>query len=206
MIFLTRKNSAPRPGRGFTLIEILLTVTLVSLCSLAIYRVFAGGLKLWEYSQRSGIEEDVNIFFDKFSEDLRNAFYFKSIVFRGTESKIVVPTFVSVMADERSLLAPDGRIIQMGSVKYYYDYENHLIRRAQANYANALQERFAEDKILVKSIDSLKFTYFVPSDKGVEPYAKLDEVIPSSIYVEIQYSDGRSNHKIGRMIAIPVGL
>ncbi|MBL8012883.1 MAG: hypothetical protein JNN05_03460, partial [Candidatus Omnitrophica bacterium] len=161
---------------------------------------------LWEYSRRSGIEEDVNIFLDKFSEDLRNAFYFKSIPFQGLENKIIVPTFVSVRADDRSIQSGEERIVQMGSVKYYYDYENHLIRRAQANYANALRERFAEEKVLVKSIDSLKFTYFLPGDHGAQPYAKIQEIVPSSIYVEIQYSDGRSDHKIGRMIAIPVGL
>ena len=191
---------------GFTLIEILLATTLVSLCSIAIYRVLAGGLKLWTYSQRSGIEGDVNIFLDKFSEDLRNAFYFQSIPFKGSANRLTVPTFVHVKADERSLQQDDGRITQIGAAAYSFDYEKHLIRRSQANYAQALQERFPDDKVLVRSVSSLKFTYYLPGAQGVEPYAKVEDVVPSAVYVEVIYSDGKSEHTVGRMISVPVGV
>ncbi len=191
---------------GFTLIEILLTVSLMSISAVAIYRVFSGGIKLWSYAQRSGIEEDVSIFFDKFSEDLRHAFYYKGIAFKGTESRLTIPTFVTTQADEYSLNAQEGWVTQIGAVNYSYDFETHTIHRTQANYSQALAGRFVQDKVLVSSVNGLRFKYYLPGAQGIEPYAKMDEVIPPIVFVEIRYSDGRSEHVVGRMISIPTGI
>jgi prepilin-type N-terminal cleavage/methylation domain-containing protein len=192
--------------QGFTLIEILLTVSLLAISSLAIYKVFSGGLKLWAYAQRSGIEEDVSIFFDKFSQDLRHAFYYKGIEFNGTETRVTIPCFVTTQADPNSVHADEGWVTQIGSVNYYYDFETHTIHRKQANYSQALSGRSDDDKVLVKSVNSIKFKYFLPGAQGIEPYAKMEAVIPPVMFVEIRYSDGRSEHVIGRMISIPVGI
>ena len=192
--------------RGFTLIEILLTVALFSICSLAIYNVFSSGVRIWARAQHFAVEEDVSILLDKLSEDLRNSFYFTGIKFIGTESRLTVPTFVTTKADERSSLPQEDLITQIGSVRYYFDYETHLIHRAQANYAQALDGRFPNDKVLVKSVNSLKFLYYIPGSKGVQPYSKIDEVIPSSVYVEIKYNDGHSEHVMQRLISIPTGI
>lgn len=192
--------------RGFTLIEILLTVSLMSLCSLAIYNVFSSGVKLWARAQYFSVEQDISIFLDKFSEDLRNSFYYTGIKFNGMQSQLTVPAFVITPADERSIRADEGLITEIGAVKYYYDYETHTIHRAQANYSQALNGRFSDDKVLVKSVTSLKFIYYVPGAQGVDPYAKMEDVIPSAVYVEIKYNDGNAEHQMGRFVALPVGI
>lgn len=202
---IQKRSLNPNARRGFTLIEILLTVSLVSLCSLAIYHVFAGGVKLWARSQYFAVEEDVAIFLDKFSEDLRNSFYYKGINFKGMQGQLTVPAFVTTQADERSLDADEGPVTQIGAVKYYYDYETHTIHRAQANYSQALNGRFADDRVLVKSVTGLRFIYYIPGAEGVDPYNKMEDVIPSAVYVEIKYNDGRSEQQTGRFISIPVG-
>ncbi len=191
---------------GFTLIEILLTVSLFSLCSFAIYKVFAGGVKLWARSQYFAVEEDVAIFLDKFSEDLRNSFYYTGINFKGMQGQLTVPAFVTTQADERSMDADQGPVTQIGAVKYYYDYETHTIHRAQANYSQALKGSFADDRVLVKAVTGLRFIYYIPGAEGVDPYTKMEDVIPSAVYVEIKYNDGRSEQQTGRFISIPVGV
>ena len=191
---------------GFTLVEILLTVTLFSMCSLAIYKVFSSGIKLWARAQHFAIEEDLSIFLDKFSEDLRNSFYYTGIHFNGTESRLSIPTFVLTPADERSLQVSEELITQIGAVKYYLDFETHTIHRAQANYAQALDGHYPDDRILVSSVNSLRFVYYMPGAKGVAPYSKTNEVIPTAIYVEIKYSDERSEHVLGRIISVPAGV
>lgn len=192
--------------RSFTLIEILLTTVLFSMCSLAIYQVFSSGLKLWARAQHFAIEEDISIFFDKIAEDLRGSFYFTGIKFEGTSSRLTVPTFVFAQPDARSVHADGERYVQIGAVRYYLDSDDHAIHRAQANYGQALDGRFTDDKILVKPVNGFKVLYYMPGSKGVEPFARVSDVIPSSVYVEIKYTDGRSEYSAGRLIAIPVGL
>ena len=192
--------------RGFTLIEILLTVSLFSICSLAIYNVFSSGVRIWARAEHFAVEEDVSIFLDKLSEDLRNSFYYTGIKFIGTQSRLTIPTFVTTLADERSFLAQEELVTQIGSVRYYFDYEAHSILRAQANYAQALDVHFPEGKVLVRSVNSLRFIYYMPGGKGVQPYSKINEVIPSGVYVEIKYNDGHSEQMMDRFIAIPTGI
>ena len=57
-----------------TLVEMLIVVGLVSFVMVAIYTSFANGLKVWKRSQQLVIEEDVAIFFDKFSQHFYNPF------------------------------------------------------------------------------------------------------------------------------------
>ncbi len=196
-----------RPNRrSFTLIEILLTTALFSMCSLAIYQVFASGLKLWARAQHFAVEEDISIFFDKISEDLRGSFYFTGIKFEGTANKITVPTFIMAQPDARSVHADGEAFAHIGAVRYYLDSENHTLQRSQANYSQALDGRFVDDKVVVKAVSGLKIVYYMPGSKGVEPFAKVSDVIPSSVYIEVTYSDGRSEQSTSRMIAIPAGI
>lgn len=194
-----------RNRRSFTLIEILLTTALFSLCSLAIYQVFASGLKLWSRAGFFAIEEDISVFLDKVAEDLRNSFYYTGITFEGTASQITIPTFIMAQPDARSVHSDEEAFAQIGAVRYYLDPGNNTIRRSQANYGQALEGRFIDDKVMVKTVSALKIVYYMPGSKGVEPFARASEVIPSGVYIEVKYSDGRSQRSTGRLIAIPVG-
>lgn len=192
--------------KGFSLIEILLVTVLLSLCSVAIFRTFLSGVKLWEHAQRFSVQEDISIFLDKLSEDLRNGFYYSKIKFNGMETQLTFPAFVTVPADERSSRFREGMVDQIGAVKYYLDYEEHKLYRSQANYSQALKGKFETTRELVSAVDSLRFRYYYPDKKGLQAYAKAQDVIPSGVLVEVRFHDESSERVMSRFIGIPSGI
>lgn len=193
-------------SKAFTLIEILLVTALFSLCALAIFRTFASGVRLWEHAQRFSIQEDISIFMDKLSEDLRNGFSYSGIKFNGMETQVSFPAFVTVEADERSSRAKEGMIDQIGAVKYYLDYEEHKLYRSQANYSQALKGKFGAPRVIVSAVDGIRFRYYYPDKKGLQAYAKAQDAIPSGVFVEVKFHDENSDRTMSRFIGIPAGI
>src|SRR6185295_519148 len=113
------------------------------------------------------VQEDISIFFDKLSEDLRNGFYYSKIKFNGMETQLSFPAFVMTPADEHSSRAPEGLIDQIGAVKYYLDYEEHKLYRSQANYSQALKGKFSDPRVIVSAVDGIRFRYYYPDKKGL---------------------------------------
>ena len=75
---LKRPSDKQSLGGGFTLVEMLLAASLVALVSIAAYQSMLNGYRIWQRSQRSGVEEDISLALDKISQDIRNVFSFSS--------------------------------------------------------------------------------------------------------------------------------
>jgi hypothetical protein len=61
----------------------------------AIYASFNNGIKIWERVNKEIPGEDLNIFFDKFSVDLKNSFKFSGIKFSGKKNEVAFASIVN---------------------------------------------------------------------------------------------------------------
>lgn len=193
-------------SRGLTLIEILLVVSLVSLITLALYVSFANGLKVWERSRQLVLEEDMAIFLDKLSHDLRNTYTYSKVSAKGTSTRFVFPAIVHTMADPKMGLPEDAYIDQMGQVEYYFDTTDKSIYRRQANYSQGLKEKFQNSLRLASSIDKLDFQYHYLTDTGEKISDEVLEYMPFGVDVKIEFSDKLGKHVIRRFIDIPLKI
>ncbi len=191
--------------RGMTLMEILIVVSLIAMTSVAIYSALSNGLRVWERSQQLVIEEDVAIFFDKFSQDLRNAFRYSMFKFEGGQQRITFPTIIHMLADKRSGLPQKEYVDQPGKVEYYYDGLEDILYRRQANYSQALNGHFFKKRALIHGVEAVKFSYFYYAE-GREIYSPdVLETYPSRVEVEVEFSDKQGKKKMNRFIDIPLG-
>ncbi len=192
--------------RAFTLVEILLVSVLISVVGLAIFRCFINGLKLWSKAQRLNNEAEVVIFLDKIAEDLRSVVVLSGLSFKGNATQISFPAVVMTKADSKSSRASEGLINQIGSVKYRYDFDKHTIYRQQANYPQAIKDRWKQDELpVVSGVDELVFHYEIVSENRLLLKSDISEKTPAGIMVEIRFSDQEGQHEIKRYIPIPVG-
>lgn len=193
------------PKRAFTLIEMLLVASLLSVTGLAVYHSIATGLRVWEYSRRYSAEEDVAVFFEKLSLDLQNTYRYGGIVFEGKAEKVFIPTIVRTPIDKK--ISASGDIIeQMGGAEYFLQKGEKSICLRQANYSQALKKKFFQPRTLAKPIENLKFTYYYYEDGKLSAKKTAANGIPVSILVEIDFVEvtGSIRH-LQRMINIPVG-
>jgi hypothetical protein len=194
-----------RNKTGLTLIEILLAVTLSTLAGVCVYHSLSTGINVWKRSQQLDVEEDIVILFEKLSADLYNSFLFTQIKFEGNEFRVAFPTMVYTAADKRLNLAEDQYVDQIGKVEYFYDIGQDKIFRRDANYSQAVQERYNEPRLMASSVSNVRFRYYFMTDTGELSSTEILDVLPTGIEIEVEFSDQKGKRSMKKFIAIPVG-
>lgn len=183
----------------------LLVTSLMSVTGLAVYHAISDGMKVWEYSRRYSAEEDVAVFFEKFSLDVQNIYRFGNIVFEGRPDKVSIPTIVRTPIDKK--ISANGDLIeQLGMAEYFLQKGEKTIYRRQANYSQALKKKFPPGRALAKPIEKMHFTYYYIEDGELKKKKTVSKDIPAAILVEIDFIEvnGSLRH-LQRMINIPIG-
>jgi prepilin-type N-terminal cleavage/methylation domain-containing protein len=192
---------------GFTFVEMLLAVSLVGLISLALYQSLSNGLRIWKHAQKFVVEEDIGIFLEKISHDLRNTFKYSLISFDGREKRIAFPTIVRTLQDKKRASGRTNYIDQIGKVEYSFDKAHKTISRRQANYGQAMEEEYGAERLLAKPVHSLRFLYYYIEDGEYKEKRQATELMPVAVRVEIEFfEDTGKKRTVERVVPIPVNL
>ncbi len=150
---LLRPFGPRNDSSGFTLIEVLITMALVALISLAVFSLFDSGIRVLERVAPSLQEEDAAIFFEKFSRDLQNSFVYKPILFQGDKLGLLFPALIRTLPEM-------GGDQGVGRVSYFYDEASKSIQRRQENPSEIFEEKPPSPVILLENISSFQFQYY----------------------------------------------
>lgn len=190
------------PGKksGMTFIELVIVLSMVGVISLAIYSNFSNGLKAWQRVKTPLVQEDLNIFMDKFRVDLRNSFKFKGIVFSGTSEALQFPTLVS---------SPGLRIRTVGLVSYDYDRDRKKMSRGQNDYPGI---HSGHGPVITQSLNgviALKFQYysFNEQEKKFSWQSEWngEDKLPLAVRCEFDLENTSGRASFSQTISIPAG-
>lgn len=188
-----KKNNA-----GMTLVELLITMTILSVISLAIYASLNSGLKIWKRINQQMAHEDLDIFFDRFGHDLRNCARFTGLTFTGTQERVEFPT---ILPSPRL----GGDVI--GRVSYAYDPQSKTLVRVQQDFSQIYSGEESSKIQPVPDLGSVKFRYYV-YDKQTKEYSWredfLEEDFPLAVRIELESGDGPQAQSFTRTVSIPV--
>jgi len=140
-------------GTGFSLIELLMVVSLLTVLSLAIYGVFQGGISVMQRVSVGSPEEDIQIFLEKFSRDLMNSFPYQGIVFKGVAERVEFPATIKTVPE----LGGDRAI---GRLTYAYDSSRRAISRRSENLSELYEEKEISPAAVLPNVHSVEFRYF----------------------------------------------
>lgn len=186
-----------------TLIEILIVTALISVISIALYHALSNGLRVWSYSQRVVVEEDIVFFMERLSSDLHNTLYYANMPFQGERGTLSFPTVIKLK--ETNTLGPHPQVSeQIGRVQYRYDVSEKAIVRQEADYGQALGNEYGPEQTLVKGVESLKFTYIYLTEKQQIASENILETMPSAVEVEVEFLDNKMKRSLKRTIDIPL--
>ena len=197
-----------RTDKGFTLIETILAVAIISVIALAVYSTFNQGIRLWQrLTQRTPVSE-LNIVFEKISSDLRNSFKFSGINFVGGEDNIAFATVIlTANKDEENVLT-------VGEVGYFFDVRTGSLNRQQRNYNQVCQNKPTLLRQMLNNVKSLSFQYYC-YNLAQETYiwknnwqageVEEERSIPLAVRMRLEFDDNTKEERIIRTIAIPVG-
>ncbi len=195
---LTRELANPRTKKGFTLIEMIMVSALLAVMSLAIYATFNNGMKIWQRVNQSIAEEDLNIFLDKFSGDLRNSFKFTGTKFLGKEDGLEFATLVDSAALQKR---------SVGKIIYFYDPTAEALSREYLDFSQVYSGENNSHKQSLKNIRALKFQYYLYDPQKKEYLWQdewLKEELPLAVRIELEFNNGTVVGNFTRTVGIPV--
>ncbi len=186
---------------GFSLIELLLVMTLAPLVFFSIYSNFSAGVRIWSTVVRQTPEEDLNIFYYKTQRDIENMLRYTSIPFGGDKEEIVFAAAIEALPE----LGGDHGI---GQVRFFYDETSKTINREVKNYSEFYRDSPGHQTVLLQGVSSFELSYL--------SFSKLDN---SAVWrdswkpdgnnlplaVRLSFSTVQNADKQERVIFIPTG-
>lgn len=217
---------------GFTLVELLISVSIFAIIGVVLYSSYRGGVITWRrINSETTFQQKIRYAFDRMSRDFGNMAFLSNLSFEGSADKL---KFVSLIRSS------EGEGLDIARVSYYLSLDGEgpsgsAIVRAEEAVNNALslevtEEEPAEGKglnqaierepkkkqALLDGVSDLKFSYLAlykgsSSDEELE-YEWLDfweeeEGLPLGIKIEFTLTnpEDKSSMALSRRIYIPAG-
>lgn len=196
MYYILKKN------KTFTLLEVLITATLFVVVGLAVYATINNGIKIWHRLNKTYIEEDINIFFQKVSADLRNSFIYKGIDFLGKEDSLKFTTLVTSRSGISGLKMGPGEVI------YYFNPKERKIIKEKRNLSDIYKQRQGFTQELLKNVESFRFEYYYYDSLSKEYFwidEWLKEYLPLAVRIRLELVHEQSPYEFTKTINIPLG-
>lgn len=187
--------------QGFTLLELLITSSIIAMIGLAVFATFSMGIKAYNRIQYSGLTQaDVLLSLEKMEKDLHNTLNFSGIAFGGENRKVSFAGLVGPQADSA-----------LGRMSYYLDIKNKSLVKDENIYPVSSQETYgaysqgSSSSKALASIKDIAFTYYY-FDTQVREYVWRDSVNETPLAVKIKVifmGENERNVEIIRTVLIP---
>ncbi|MCU0651245.1 MAG: prepilin-type N-terminal cleavage/methylation domain-containing protein [Candidatus Omnitrophica bacterium] len=190
------RRSANNRVPGFTLVELLVVTVIMSVISIVIYSTFSSGARIWKRTNSLDSNEDVNMFFDRFGQDVGNGFNFTGIAFEGKADRFQIPTIVtSARMGARSV----GLAV--------YSCSDKVLSRSVSDYSQIYEESQIPARNSLTGISACKFSYY-QFDPEKKEYSWVEEwqkkSLPLAIRVEFALGQGENPVSFIKTVSIPV--
>ena len=198
----TRKTSH-RASNGFSLVELLLVLTLAPIVFFAVYSNFTSGVGLWRRMQVDTPEEDSAIFVTNAQRDFGNMMRFAAIPFEGEHEEVLFACGIDAAKEV-------GGSRAIGRLRFFYDPSAHGIMREAQDYSQAHEDKPGRISRVLGGVASFEVFYLV-----LEPLSAEYEWRPSfeprtgesslPVAVRITYALDRSGRMSTHTFFVPVG-
>ena len=186
-----------RSSRGFTLVELLIALTIFSIIAVSVYSVFRAGIKLWKGNNAAfDADRTARLFFDTAASDMRNAFIYPGMDITGASDSFSFTALVTVGA------ADSSPHVEIARVSYIFDKEAGVIRRKVAGKEEGFDVIYAKTAEFPSGEGQVSFSYCYKPKSGVGPYEwkgvwALKDKLPRGVRIRFGELD--------KWIFIPIG-
>lgn len=175
--------------KGFTLVELLITVALVSLIGATVAAAVSGCLRVWsKVSAHGDTTSWAEVAFEGIRRDLHNIKAFAPIEFKGEYDAMRFPALV------RSPLSDGEEIAEIGQAGYYFDNQRKRLCRTQFSYRLMRRAHFKDQcDAVMNHVSRVRFSYYKPKTETSEPeWGSSWEAAqpPIAVKVEVNYDEG----------------
>lgn len=184
---------------GFTLLEVIISVTIFSIIITAVYGAFYMGIKTWRRGREERSLQEVRLGLLKIQKELKNTFFFSDprASFTGTEHKMVFPLNIS---------DGDREVVSIVTYRIDTDAQTELKEfiREERPFSEETGEAGEKVKRILPLMKSVRFEYAYKTDdpsKGFEWRGLWkggeQKKLPASVRISLEPPDGKEiYHKV----------
>ena len=191
-------NKNARSG-GFTLVEMMVALTLFSIISISIYSVFRSGLNTWRAgNQWSEENQTARTFFRMISQELSNSVdYAPDYLFEGSDHSI---SFMTLLDTHKPGL---DFFKELKRIRYDYDSQKKTLSRRVAGKEEGFDSHQAREVMTADGVSFLEFSYAFKAVYDYEGYRwkkEWKDIKKTPRGVHILWNDWRTT------VFIPLGF
>jgi len=179
---------------GFTLVELLVALSLMTLAMGTMIATFMGGTGLWDRFEYTGPQgQTIVISLEEMTRELHNIRYYEPIAFMGRYDEIAFPSLVKVEPEEGEAY------YEIGERRYFLDERDKSLCQSERSYRE-MRKHFDRRKLcqpLAKGVERLRFKYYeVNLDNGNTTWHNNWDypTLPIAISIEVTYQDATEEH------------
>ena len=218
-----KEGSAMRRHKGFTLLELLLALSIFSIIAVCLYSVFAGGIRVWR-KQEEGFKyaHTTRLALDRMAKELRNAINYSvpATTGMGAEDNQGL-RFIGEKDKFSFITVTDGEIAK---VSYLFSakggenarFQNGVLKRIIVLQKEGFKEENQKEDVLVADIDELSFEYAYEGEGKDSPAIWADSwgeegqaKIPKGVRVTLEFDKGAKDQNkkeiFRKTVFIPTG-
>ena len=200
---------------AFTVIELLIALSIFSVIAITLYSTFFAGISTWKRSgDNTGIYQNIRVTFDDIARDLKNMIYFtkddeSAYIFSGTSEQVIFMTLEEGISEKTE---PQRELVR---IAYSFDNAKGDIVREIAGISLGFDTRKAEKEILLKNVEDFKVEYCYFSGDEDDPYLWQEEwsdeevKTPRGVKITASLKGGKGSKetsKITRIVFISTGV
>lgn len=196
-------------GKGMTLVEILIAVSIISFLGLVLYTIFYQGTKLWRRAALMQIDIDSDMVFEKMSSDLRNAYSGSPGQFTGKGGRV---EFFSYSKNDLRDGSGSFTVKNPVRVRYAYQDDSHTLLRLEQDYRTLLSAKLEKQDApgtpVAEKVKECRFEYLHENpEKKTFQWKDFwnDACPPKAVRVSLQFDDQKSAAIARKIIALPAG-
>jgi len=186
-IFTDKKYSSALISRsGFTILELIVSITILTLVALIIGQGFRIGVKAWEKGEAETVEtQQLRILSGMITQQLKSFYLYttklddeveKSILFEGEKDSIF---FVTTLADS-----------SYGGLKWVrYSYDEGILyyKEGLLPDKDVLDNIEGDEEVLASDIEKVLFEYYVSHDDDWKDTWDNEDDVPDAVRVTLSY-------------------
>ncbi len=170
---------------GFTLIELIVVISILAVVTGVVVASFAGGLRVLEAaSGYSRVDAEVVSGAKLLRQDLMNAFAFYAIEFDGDASRV---SFAGLERNEGS-----GKPRRIVNLEYALDRNTEELVRKSAVFPLSIKSPDAREESVIRGVESILFSYFEPDmESGGEWVDSWQDAtnLPGAVRVRLEFGE-----------------
>jgi prepilin-type N-terminal cleavage/methylation domain-containing protein len=202
-----QRSAAAR--RGLTLIELLVSVALLSLVSATVVATFIGGIQVWErlegYGQR---ERWLQLAFHQIRHDVRNLRVFTPVAFDGQYDEWIGAAMVPGPPPRPGDPIPLVEPMELGRLGYFFDSNHRRLCRASDPYRTMRNARLRDEcQVVLSDVRRVRFSYYGhdPNSHELSWLNRWEQPQPPlAVKVEIRYDDPATKRPVDRALIVTV--